>query len=174
MLLKEADYDVRLKELQGYQIEFKEDPLSDGILGFNPQIAKLQAHINRIHVMLIESLRNRDSYKMVMDTEEMKHQNELNKLLATDEGVRGEKSEALRKAAAETKASEILMKAHWAIQDFNLAQSYYNAVHQIYRNACLNLDSVIAQRDVVQMAMYNGEIKHGSNKMRVGNETTAS
>jgi len=157
-MLTNDEYKARLEEVQSVTVTLDDDPINQGLQSINKKIATVQRAKDRIGHLLVESIKNRAECQIILDGKKAEYNIELDHLLATDMDVQAQKSEALRKATANTKMADVVLQMHYAEKDFTTADAYHKCVNQIYANLESVNSNLSRQVSVIQMGISIGEV----------------
>lgn len=158
MLLSIEEREKRLTEVFKINVPLDADPVAYGLSPINAKIAELQAQKDRVNTLFLEAIKNRHEAQSIVDEVQFNYDNKLETLLATNAEVQGQKSEALRKAVANTKIVQEVLDLHHAQQDLSDADSYFKQIQQSYSHLEGVNSSLSRQISVIQMSLQVGEI----------------
>lgn len=152
------DYNKRYLRLKEMSLNLDADPAALGLHSLTTKLAQIQDLRNRVGVALAEAIQNKSEVEIEHHT--IKHQLEarLDGLMMTDEEVRGQKSEKLREAVAQTKATDLVLQMHYKEVDFVRASAYEKFVKQIHDTLEAANTNLSRQISVIQMSIQLGEI----------------
>lgn len=152
------DYQKRYDRLKQMSLTLDPDPVVVGLSSLTVKLSEIQELRNRVGVALAEAIQNRSEVLIEQKTIRSQLDAQINNLMVTDEAIRGQKSEAMRVAAAQVKVPELVVQMHYKEVDLVRAESYEKFVKQIHDTLEAANSNLSRQISVVQMSIQLGEI----------------
>jgi hypothetical protein len=162
MFLTDDEITLRLTEIQKIRVALDEDPILAGVSSLSQKLAQIQLNKDRVVYLINEAIRNQTESEVTKEMLNGEYDRNMDLLLATDPDVQNQKSESMRKAQANTKMSELVLKKHYAEIEHIKAQSYFKGLQSLLSNlesANMNLSRQIT---ILQLSASLGEVPRGA------------
>lgn len=139
----EQDYNKKYDELKQYRLTAPSDPVALGFQGLYDWIANIQKMKNRVNVLLIESLVEKERAKVQADSAKYVYEAQLDVLLENNPEVLSAASDRIRVARANKLLKAEISRMRETDLIHRLVAAYHKSVAAVFSNlesANLNLD----------------------------------
>lgn len=131
-MLSKEKYQKGLAQIRSIRISIEGDPLKIGLDGINSKLAEVYNNQDLVHSLLIQALLNKSEVKAVHEKKKTEYTMEVDRLMAEDPDVKGQKSADARKAQANVRAAQLQLEDHAAKIDVIMAENYYSITEKTY------------------------------------------
>ena len=148
-----------LQEINSIRLELDSDPATTGLSLVNGKIAEIHAHKERVGHILSQAIENKRAVDRELGEARLEYDVKLHKILATDENVRGQKSENMRTVAANALIPEEYLRLRRLEIEEADAESFHKIIQAKYNHLEGTNSSVSRQITVIQLQLEIGEIE---------------
>lgn len=152
------DYQKRYERLKQMSLTLDPDPVIMGLTSLTAKLSEVQELRNRVGVAMAEAIQNSSEVEIENKTIRNQLDTQMYSLMISDEYVKGQKTDKLREAAAQTKVPELVVQMHHKDVDLIRAEAYGKFVKQIHDNLEAANSNLSRQISVIQMSIQLGEI----------------
>jgi len=148
-----------LQEINSIRLSLDSDPATTGLSLVNGKIAEIHAHKERVGHILSQAIENEREANRLLNEAKLEHEIKLNKILATDETVRTQKSQDMRIVAG----NALIPAEYLRVRQLEIEAADADAFHKIVQAKYNHLEgtnsSVSRQITVIQLQLEIGEIE---------------